>query len=53
MGPDLISFSFGDDGTGTGPILRRHGQTQKCVKYFDAMFYVLGHCQCIMGSLWV
>ena len=53
MGPDLVSLGFGDDGTRLGPILRRHGQAQKRYKHVDAMFYVLGHCQRIMGSLWV
>jgi hypothetical protein len=51
LGPDLISLGFGDDGTRIGSVLRGHGQEKKRIKYVDAMFYVLGHCQRIMGSL--
>ena len=51
MGPGLVSPRFMYDGTRTGPILRGHGQEKECLEHVDAVFYVLGHCQRIMGSL--
>jgi hypothetical protein len=53
MGPDFVSFSFADDCARTGPILWGDGQEKKRFKHVDAMFYVLGHCQCVMGRLCV
>ena len=51
MGPDVISSGLSDDGAWTGPILRGYGQKEKRIKYVNAMLYVLGHCQRIMGSV--